>query len=219
MCFSATVSFTAAAVIGGIGALTLRQAVSHGDHAILPIAAFPALFAAQQAIEGLLWLDLARPVAGACRPFLVHGFLGYAEILWPVFAPLAALLIEPVRWRRQAILVCLGIGAMLSAYLLFKMIANPYSASAAVGHIVYSNGAAYPRGIEFVYVLATTISLLMSSHHLIRLLAAVILGGFAGAYLSFHHSYVSVWCFFAALASVLVYLFVYQVVRQTPQTR
>lgn len=214
MCFSATASFTAAAVVGGIGALTLRQAARHGERAILPIAAFPALFAMQQAIEGLLWLDLARPVAGACRPFLVHGFLGYAEIFWPVFAPFAAWLIERERWRRQFILFCLAIGAMLSAYLLFKMSGNPYSASAAAGHIAYHNGAVYPRGIEFAYVIATTISLTVSSHNMIRLLAVVILGGFAGAYLSFHQSYISVWCFFAAVASVLVYLFV----RQAPRT-
>ncbi len=214
MCFSATASFTAAAVVGGIGALTLWQAASHGDRALLPIASFPALFAMQQAIEGLLWLDLARPAAGACRPFLVHGFLVYAEIFWPLFAPFAAWLIERERWRRQAMLFCLVIGAALSAYFLFKMIGNPYSASAAAGQIVYRNGAVYPRGIEFAYVFATTISLFMSSHNMIRLLAVVILGGFAGAYLSFHQSYISVWCFFAAIASVLVYLFVRQAKRK-----
>jgi hypothetical protein len=36
----------------------------------------------------------------------------------------------------------------------------------------------------------------------------VILIGFAVAYVSFHHAYISVWCFFAAIASVLVYLYV-----------
>jgi hypothetical protein len=208
MCFSATASFTAAAFAGGIGAVTMWKAARLRDPAVLPIAAFPLLFAAQQAVEGLLWLDLAQPTASACRPFLTHAFLGYAEIFWPVFAPLAALMIEPVRWRRRLILVCLAVGAALSAYLLIKMIGNPYSASAASGHIAYTNDTNYLKGIEFPYVFATTISLLLSSHRMIQLLAGVILGGFVAAYWSFYQSYISVWCFFAAVSSVLVYLFV-----------
>ena len=214
MCFSATASFTAATIIGGIGAVTLGKAAKLREPALLPIAAFPALFAVQQTTEGLLWLDLARSEPGVCRPFLVHAFLGYAEIFWPVFAPLAAWLIEPVQWRRRLIGICLATGGALSAYLLWKMIGSPYTASPATGHIVYRNAVGYPDGIEIPYVLATTISLLLSSHRMIQLLAVVILGGFALAWWSYHQSYISVWCFFAALSSVLVYLFV----RQAPAT-
>jgi hypothetical protein len=210
MCFSATASFTAAAVAGGIGAVTLWKASKLRDPALLPIAAFPVLFAFQQAVEGMLWLDLARPEPGTCRPVLVHAFLGYAEIFWPIFAPIAAWLIEPNLWRRRLIGLCVFVGAAVSTYLLVKMLGNPYTASAATGHIVYSNGVTYPKGIEIPYVLATTISLLLSSHRLIQLLAAVILAGFAVAWLSYHQSYISVWCFFAATSSVLVYLFVRQ---------
>ena len=99
-----------------------------------------------------------------------------------MFAPLAAWLIEPVQWRRRLIGVCVLVGAALSTYLLVKMLGNPYTASAATGHIVYSNGVTYPKGIEIPYVLATTISLLLSSHRMIQLLAVVILGGFAVAW-------------------------------------
>jgi hypothetical protein len=208
MCFSATASFTAAAVAGSIGVASLWQAARGRDPAMLPIAAFPVLFAAQQLVEGLLWLDLARPEPGTCRPVLVHAFLGYAEIFWPVFAPLAALMIEPERWRRRLMFVCLGVGMALSLYLLVKMIGNPYAASAATGHIVYRTAATYLPGIEIPYVVATTISLLLSSHSTIQLLAGIILGGFAVAYWSYYQSYISVWCFFAAVSSVLVYRFV-----------
>jgi hypothetical protein len=208
MCFSATASFTAAAVVGGIGAVTLWKAVETGNRALLPIAAFPMLFAMQQAVEGLLWLDLARPEPSACRPLLTHAFLGYAEVFWPVFAPLAAFVIEPVPWRRRLIGICAAIGVALSAYLLWEMIGDPYTASAATGHIVYRNSVDYPRWIEIPYVLATTISLLLSSHRMVKLLAIVILGGFAVAYWSYHQSYISVWCFLAAVSSVFVYLFV-----------
>jgi hypothetical protein len=219
VCFSATASFTAAALAGAIGAVTLRDAVRSGRRALIPIACFPSLFAAQQLVEGLLWLDLGRPDPWTCRPVLVHAFVAYAEVFWPVFAPLAALLIEPVRWRRRGIVICLAIGAILSSYLLLKMVGYPYAASAATGHIAYKNGATYPIGIEIPYVVATTISLLLSSHRLIQVLALVILVGFGVAYVSFHAAYISVWCFFAAVTSILVYVFVRQSAPSAPGRR
>jgi hypothetical protein len=206
MCFSATASFSAAAVVGGIGVACLWQAAGRRDRRMLPFALLPVLFAAQQAVEGLLWLDLARPEAGPLRPVLVHAFLIYAEVFWPIYAPLTAFLIEPVVWRRRSILLCLAIGVVLAAYLLAMMIARPYAAAIADGHIAYRNYHQYPAWIEVPYVAATTISLLLSSRRAVQLLAIVILAGFAVAFATFHDVYISVWCFFAGVASILVYL-------------
>jgi hypothetical protein len=208
MCFSATASFSAAAVIGSVGVVTLRSAAAKPDHRILALAAFPLLFAVQQTVEGLLWLDLTAPEPGALRGVLVHAFQGYAEVFWPTFAPLAALLIERERWRKILIAICLAIGVALSIYLLVAMIGHPYQASVGEGHIVYRNDFRYPTGIEAPYVVATTLSLLLCSAKEVQRLALVILIGFAVAYISFHHAYISVWCFFAAVASVMVYLYV-----------
>jgi hypothetical protein len=208
MCFSATASFTAAAVIGSVGIVTLRSAAAKPDRRILALAAFPMLFALQQVVEGLLWLDLAAPQPSALRAFLVHAFQGYAEVFWPTFAPLAALVIERERSRRILIAICLAIGVALSIYLLVAMIGHPYQASVGEGHIVYHNNFHYPTGIEAPYVVATTLSLLLCSAKEVQRLALVILIGFAVAYVSFHHAYISVWCFFAAVASVMVYLYV-----------
>ena len=188
MCFSATASFSAAAVIGSVGVVTLRSAVAKHDRRILALAAFPLLFSLQQIVEGFLWLDLAAPAPGALRGVLVHAFQGYAEVFWPVFAPLAAWLIEPDRLRRSLIALCLAVGVALSVYLLTMMIAHPYEASAASGHIVYRNGHRYPTGIEAPYVVATTISLLLSSHKDVQRMALVILIGFGVAYVSFHQA-------------------------------
>lgn len=206
MCFSATASLSAAAVTGSVGLFALCSAATKHDRRILPFAMFPLLFAAQQLVEGLLWLDLAEGEPGVLRAVLINAFQGYAEVFWPVFAPLAVFLIEPKGWRRRLILFCLIIGVALSAYLLAMMIAYPYAASIGSGHIVYNNSHQYPSGIEVPYVLATTISLFLSSHKAVQFLAIIILIGFTVAYVSFYQAYISVWCFFAAAASVLVYL-------------
>lgn len=208
MCFSATASFSAAAVVGGVGIVTLRSAAAKHDRRALPFASFPLLFAVQQVVEGLLWLDLARSVPGVLRGILIHAFQGYAEVFWPVFAPLAVLVIEPERRRTILIAICLGVGVALSAYLLAMMVAHPYDAVVGGGHIVYGNDFRYPTGIEAPYLVATTLSLLLSSHKDVRRFGGVILVGFVVAYMSFRLAYISVWCFFAAVASVLVYCYV-----------
>jgi len=219
MCFSATASFTAAAVTGSIGTLTLRSAVAKHDYRVLPFASFPLLFAAQQLTEGFIWLDLAGLAPGALRTVLIHAFQGYAEVVWPVFAPLAVLLIEPERRRRRLILPCLAVGILLSAYLLTTMMTHPYDAFVGSGHIVYENGYQHPTGIEVPYVVATTISLLLSSHRIVQIFGAVIFVGFAVAYISFYEAYTSIWCFFAAAASVLVYLFISRAPQSALQPR
>ena len=209
MCFSATASFTAAAVIGSVGGLTLHAAARSSAWRVWPLALFPALFAAQQLIEGFLWLELDNPASSAVRPILIHTFQGYAEVLWPVFAPLAVLVIEPEKRRRQLLIVCVGLGILLAAYLLTMMIAHPYDAFISHGHIVYKNSHHYPLAIEVPYVVATAISLLISSHRLVRMTGLVIVVGFGAAYLFFRPAYISVWCFFAAVASMLVYFHVW----------
>jgi hypothetical protein len=117
------------------------------------------------------------------------------------------------------ILLCLLVGVLLSAYMLMQMIAHPYEAFVGSGHIVYKNGYKYPSVTIVLYVLVTAISLLLSSHKAVQLLAAAIFVGFAVAYISFHQARLSVWCFFAAAASVLVYLCVSRTLKPDSLTR
>ncbi len=78
--------------------LTLTRA--NGPSA-LPLAATPALFAVQQAIEGLPWLEPPAAPDGSASTGLTPLFLLFAEVLWPVYAPIAVMLIEPDPRRRR----------------------------------------------------------------------------------------------------------------------
>jgi uncharacterized membrane protein YfbV (UPF0208 family) len=53
MCFSAIVSFSAAAGLSLLGIGTIRQTTSKNQ---LLLASFPCLFALQQTLEGFVWL-------------------------------------------------------------------------------------------------------------------------------------------------------------------
>ena len=54
MCFSAEVSFTAAAILLPAGAAAVLRAYQT-DRRYVPIAALPLLFGVQQALEGAVW--------------------------------------------------------------------------------------------------------------------------------------------------------------------
>jgi hypothetical protein len=58
----------------------------------IPLAAFPLLFGIQQLVEGALWLRLESQITDWTTSVLAHGFLTFAEIVWPILVPISALL-------------------------------------------------------------------------------------------------------------------------------
>ena len=134
MCFSAPASFVTAAITGAIGIVTLTRVNEPRE---LPFAAAPLLFAFQQAVEGLLWLNLPGAPDGPLTTALTFLYLFFAEAFWPLYAPLAVWLIEPSVHRRHLMVVCLGVGAGVGAYLLWWLLGHPHVATIQDGHIVY----------------------------------------------------------------------------------
>lgn len=58
-----------------------------------------------------------------------------------------------------------------------------------------------------MYLMATCASFLFSSHKIMNILGVFVAVSFAITYYFYTASYVSVWCFFAAILSVVVYLY------------
>jgi hypothetical protein len=201
MCFSATASFVTAGVTGMVGAVATARV---GARRELPFAATPLFFALQQTVEGLLWLELPVAPGGSGSAALALAFLFFAEVFWPVFMPVAVLAIEPDRARRRLMLVCLAAGAAVAAYLLWRMLAHPTSAAIVNGHIAYGTEPRYSYLVGVAYLVATSLPLLLSSHRTIVTVGAIVLVGSATAYAFYWEAFVSVWCFFAAAASVAI---------------
>lgn len=84
----------------GVGIATLRH-VRRPRHYFL--AAVPLLFASQQAVEGVLWLQFSGGGDGGATATLSLGFLILAEVLWPAYSAFAVLMVEPERRRRQVL--------------------------------------------------------------------------------------------------------------------
>jgi len=199
MCFSATASFSAAAVCGAIGVPTVRRA-SRPD---LMLAFIPMMFALQQALEGVEWLTNAEGL-GRCAGY---DFAIIAFCIWPLYVPVAAWLSETDPWRRRTMLgfVLLGaVAAAVAAWVLHKGLTIDF----ATNQIRYLPARRYPPIFDYIYAAIVTVPLLLHRNIYLRINACLVLVFFAASILLFNPARYSVWCFFAALSSILLYFFV-----------
>jgi hypothetical protein len=199
MCFSATASFTAAGVLALTGTAALVKADKRSEW---PLAALPLVFAAQQGIEGVLWLTVqAGHPAGR---IWATAFALIAMVVWPVLTPLATGLAETVPFRRRLILVLMGPGLGVAGYSILDIRAHPYMAWPAPHSLVYINDSPFPWPLMLAYLAAVCVPPLLSSSPAIRWFGVVVTLGLAITLGFFFVSLVSVWCFFAALASAIL---------------
>jgi hypothetical protein len=201
MCFSAPASFAAAGLTGLIGAIALTRVNEPRE---LPLAATPLFFALHQGVEGLLWLNLSLAPDGHLSAALTFIYLFFAEAFWPAYAPFAVWLIEPSARRRFLMVICFGAGAAVGTYLLWWILAHPLFATIRDHHILYWTGAGQPDAVRLAYLAATGVPLLLSSHRTVNVFGAIVLAGLVVAYAFYWEALVSVWCFFAAVASVVI---------------
>lgn len=202
MCFSATASFTAGAFLLGIGTLTLRAVRSPRE---FPFAAIPLLFAVQQLIEGVIWLTFSRE-APLLNVVMTYAYSFFSHVLWPIYVPLAVLLIEPPGWRRQALAAFLVAGLGVGLYLLVMLLAFPVVSRPTGQHVEYVSPHFFVAVAMTLYLLSTSVSLVLSTHRIVRLFGALALVSFGIAYAFYAVWFISVWCLFAALLSAVVYL-------------
>lgn len=201
MCFSATASFIAGTTLSGVGVATLRRAQTKSE---VPFAAIPLLFGVQQLIEGVIWLTFSHD-APLLRQTMTYVYSGFSHVLWPIYVPLAMGFMEAARWRRRAIAAFQAAGLVVGLYLLYSIVVRPIVAEAD-RHIVYVTPHFYLPAVIVLYLAATCVTCFFSSHGFVKLFGVLALLSFAAAYVAAAHALVSVWCFFAAILSVLIYL-------------
>lgn len=203
MCFSASASFIAGTALSVVGAATLRMTARRAE---IPFAMIPLLFGLQQITEGMIWLSFrnASPLPNGTLTLLYSLF---SHVLWPIFVPFAVGLLETVSWRKKALAACQLAGAGVGLYLLYFIIRFPVTSRVLGKHIVYESPHFYIIPVMIFYLIATCGSSLVSSRSTIRVFGALSLATFVAAYAIHVATFVSVWCFFAAILSVIVYVY------------
>ena len=222
MCFSATVSYSAAAVLVPTGIYAVHQA----RRLPLPywlLALVPLFFGMQQGFEGRVWQELAAGSAGAAVPYAL-GFHFFSHFLWLWWFPLCCYLLERGAFRRRLFLGLGIFGAFAGSLVYFTILFHPDWMTVTVREysIVYRVSSPYrgpfpiPIPASALYGLIVLVPLLFSSHRHIRTFGGLIALSVVLASISYGYAFVSVWCFFAAAISLYIVYMIHALGLQSP---
>ena len=213
MCFSATANFVGSGVLGAVGVVTLTH-VKHRRE--LLFATLPILFAIHQFIEGFVWLGLDGILSPAVAHDMGAAFMLYAQGLLPFFLPLSVLLFEPDKKSRQRMLPFLVIGGATTLYILWALTAYPLQVYVKGNSIVYINQATNNMAVALLYVIATCGSLFCSRIRMMVIFGAANLVILLAVMEFKRYAFTSLWCAYAAVASVIILAYFWSSSGQRP---
>ncbi len=204
MCFSAEASFAGGALISAIGVVTVTKV--HRPSQVL-FACIPLFFGLQQITEGCLWLALRYPDLGNLQRFSTYLFLVMAEVIWPMMIPLSVLFMEEDRKRSKMLWVLLFMGVSLAVYLAYCLLFYKVNPRIMGHHIQYSTD--FPLSLRtwalLVYLIVTIAPLFVSSIKRTHLLGVLMSLSCAVTVIFFTQFLTSVWCFFGATISGVIF--------------
>jgi hypothetical protein len=214
MCFSSTVSYSAAAVLLSTGMYATRQA-SRLPAPYMLWALIPIMFGLQQAFEGHVWQELDAGNASAAVPYAL-GFHFFSHFLWLWWLPLSSYLIEPAqtssinKFRKKIIGACAIMGAFAGTLVYSVMLFHTEWMTILIKEksIVYDFQVPYRSDIHIpitpamLYGMIILVPLLFSSHRLIRIFGVLVVLSMVLTSIFYNAAFVSVWCFFAAALSL-----------------
>ncbi len=212
MCFSAEASFAASGVLA-VSSIAISRIPK--EKASIPLSLFPAIFATHQFIEGIVWLNHDGILPDAYKTGAVYAYALIAFVLWPIFVPFSAYLLETGKRRRLIILICQAIGLWIGFSLLLSFVRDPVQVTVDCCSLSYQVNA--PDLLIAPYLVAVSLPFLASSWKgLVLFGVAITVSCAAAAIAASATTFPSVWCFFAALLSAGLYLYFRTVARTTP---
>lgn len=207
MCFSAEASFGAAALLSSVGVIAI---VKTKRSPYIWIAMIPVLFGVQQLLEGFVWLATSHEEYSEMLKFSTYGFILFAWVIWPVYIPFALWKIEKNLIRKKAMLVLMILGTCIVSILIFVIVRYGVGAKIEDCSISYTYGINYAPGSFFsiLYLMTTAVPNLISSTGKIWMLGIINLATYFVSKIYFSAHVISVWCFLAAISSVLILIII-----------
>lgn len=200
MCFSMTADLVAGTALVPVAALTLREVKFPRE---LPFALLPAIFSLHQFIEAAVWAHQDGDLSGGAVHVAVLAYVLIAFALLPTYVPLSVLLLEPKGARlRVAPFVVLGV--VVSVYLAYAVLAQPLVVHRLPHSLSYRTGVG--TGVVWValYIVAVIGPALMSGYRSIIAFGVLNLIGLTVVAVLASRGFASLWCIYAAAASILV---------------
>ena len=204
MCFSAGASFASGALLSAVGVITQRKARKPEQRLF---AAIPLLFGFQQLAEGVLWITLRSGGYDWLQSAATYVFLMMALVIWPVMVPSSMWFMEEVKNRKKILAVIMVVGGILSIFYAFCLISYNVTPQINGFHIQYIDDFPQTLAIiaSLIYPVAVIAPLFVSSVRWMWLFGVLIAVSWLITEIFFRGYLTSVWCFFAALISVMIY--------------
>lgn len=202
MCFSAEADVVAGVVIGAIGLDGLRHVRRPAE---LWLASVPLVLAAHQLVEAVVWLGLQGRVAEEVWRPALGIYLAVAFGVLPVLMPMAVGVLEPANHRRVA-RGFVVVGAAVSVVLMYAVVRGPVEAQIRNLHVDYTVDLWHGGIVVALYVVATCGPTLFSQYRHVRWFGIANVGAAAGLAWLWETAFISLWCLWAAVASVAIVL-------------
>ncbi|UUU35598.1 hypothetical protein JIX56_40290 [Streptomyces sp. CA-210063] len=194
MCWSATADLVAGTGVAAVGVASVALVRGGRD---LPLAALPLLLGAHQIVEAVVWSS-----GGGRGPATT----AWAVIALPVLAvwvPAGVLCAAPPHARARLV-VLLAVGVATAAPLAHGLATGPVTAEIRGRTVGYTIDLSHPVLLVAGYLLATVGSLLLSGDRRLVLLGMLAAVGALICWTLWRLEFVSTWCAFAALCSVVL---------------
>lgn len=204
MCFSPEAD-AATGIVIGVAAVDSLRSVSNRNE--FPLAALPIVFAGHSVMSAFAWLGIEGAVPQSVGDAAAWMFMLVAFSVLPAWVPWAIWSIEPPGPRRRRIALLALLGTVVCGVFFVRIVSGAGHASDGGNFIRYRVHASDNDVLAVAYVAATCGAMLLSGERIlviygvvnaiaVALLAALIAAGFA-----------SLWCFWAAITSVLIALY------------
>jgi hypothetical protein len=204
MCFSPEASFAGGVVISAIGIATITKVHKPSQ---LVFASIPLFFGIQQIAEGFLWMTLPDNDFYNVQKISTYVFLIMAQVIWPSMIPVSILVMGENKKRKQTLRILSAIGLLLSLYYAFCLLTFSVNPQISGYHILYQNN--FPHSLSnpafAVYLTVTVTPLFISGIKRTWLLGTLMTLSCLVTAIFFTQYLTSVWCFFAALISGVIF--------------
>jgi len=214
MCFSTTASFGAGAVLSIIGVASIKK-IQHPSQILF--ASIPLLFAVQQIAEGVLWVTLPNPVYASLSQVMTYVFLAFAQFFWPLWVPIAILMLEKESKRKRIQKVLVGMGMIVALYFAYCLLFYPVHAKIVGYHVTYK--VEYPNLLGryggIFYLIATVVPPFFSHIKRMWMFGVSMFISYLITAIFYDHYVVSVWCFFASIISISIYAIMIEIRNMT----
>ena len=217
MCFSATASFSAAVVLATIGVVSVKK-TTHKRQVLF--ACIPFMFGVQQFAEGLLWLTIPKQDYFVLQKIATCIYLFFAHVLWPLWVPIAIMLMDKINVRTFVQKTSVFIGISVSIFSAYCLINFDVTSTIDGHHINYILGysAIMNNFWIFLYALATIVPPFFSHIKRMWVLGITILISYLITQLFYENYTLSVWCFFSSIISIMIYYFINKIAKN-PETK